>query len=122
MLALIIIAFLWLGLVILMNLIFVESNPVNFTTCLWMAFGLYAIELAAHPTNDGRKSDLKLLLFLFVFVIIATIIIGLFLDKLAITKLIVMCVLFPIFAFGIYFAMLFYEKWNVRRKKKNNVL
>ncbi|MDR2652746.1 MAG: hypothetical protein LBC68_10630 [Prevotellaceae bacterium] len=117
----IIVAFLLLGFKYLWSLIFNNLNSHEFIWSLMMALGLYAMETGAKPTEYGRKSDLKVLVFLIMFVIVATIIMGSIWEKVEFIKLLKMCISFPFMAIAAYFGMAAYTNWSNKRsaRKKN---
>ncbi|MDR2125501.1 MAG: hypothetical protein LBP63_01555 [Prevotellaceae bacterium] len=120
-LALVIVAFSLFGLDYLAVLIFNRSNSLGLTWCLGMSLALYAIEFGAKPTKVGRKSDLKLLIFLTAFVIIAIIITGSFFEHKEWNRLIIMCIAFPFMMIATYCGMAAYANWSNKHlaKKKN---
>lgn len=118
LLALTIVAFSLLVLDYLTVLIFNRSDSLGLTWCLAMSLGLYAIEFGERPSKDGRKSDLKVLVFLTVFVIIAIIITGRFFENKELNRLILMCIALPFMMIITYFGMSAYANWNKKRCKR----
>jgi hypothetical protein len=115
------VAFSLFGLDYLTVLIFHRSDLLGLTWCLGMSLGLYAIELGAKPTEAGRKNDLKVLVFLTIFVIIAIIIICNIWEKVEFIKLLEMCINFSFMTIAAYLGMAVYTNWRNKRsiQKKN---